>query len=433
MNRALALLLVIGAAAPAAAQSKRYPPEPVDKDKDRADKSSLWEAATNPNQEPYRALVAQAKQSIEQRTQGGLQDAVIFLDDAVKLLPHSPEAYRLRGEAYFWMSDWTRCAADLRTATLETKAINALDKKAATELQLRLGNCQARAGKLADAERTLAEAAAAGTGTGELLMRLGEVRIAMGKLDEAIAALTAALEVPDVQQAQTRFLLASAYDRARRPAEAIAEARRAQPFDRGFTTLSNPQLAFIGAGEAHYLLALAWASQEAPRAEYALAYFRLYVKEAPDSPWRKRAEEHLRDLTATKFPETIERVAGTAPVELEAAAASIRKVMPAMRACMAKLPSSVIEVRYTKEGPPAPKNPPPPTGRGGYMYRPRVVAPPPEGASIHHDANTLTPPRADTDAAIRCIDPHAAKLRTVLPPVKEKGGWYTIVFRVVAN
>jgi tetratricopeptide (TPR) repeat protein len=431
VNRAVALLLVIAGAAPAAAQSKRYPPEPVDKDKDKAEKSSLWEAATNPNQEPYRALLAQAKQSIEQRTQGGLQDAVVFLDEAVKLLPHSPEAYRLRGEAYFWLSDWTRCAADLRTATLETKAINALDKKAATELQLRLGNCQARAGKLGDAERTLAEAAAAGTGTGELLMRLGEVRIAMGKLDEAISALSAALEVPDVQQAQTRFLLASAYDRARRPAEAIAEARRAQPYDRTFTTLSNPQLAFIGAGEAYYLLALAWGSQESPRAEYALAYFRLYLKEAPDSPWRKRAEEHLRDLAGTKFPETIERTAGTAPVELDAAAAAIRKSMPAMRACMAKLPSTVIEVKYNRSGPPLPKDPTPPPGRGGYMYRPRVIAPPPDGPAIRQDPNTPAASRADTDAAIRCIDPIASKL--ALPPVKEKGGWYTIVFRVVAN
>ncbi|MBA3459176.1 MAG: hypothetical protein H0T46_04390 [Deltaproteobacteria bacterium] len=431
MNRALALLVVIAGAAPAAAQSKRYPPQPIDKDKERADKSSLWEAATNPNQEPYRAKLILAKQAIEQRTQDGLRDAVLWLDEAVVLLPHSPEAYRLRGEAYFWLGDWTRCAADLRTATLETKAINALDKKAATELQLRLGNCQARAGKLADAERTFAEASAAGTGTGELLMRLGEVRIAMGKLDEAIAALTAALEVPDVQQAQTRFLLASAYDRARRPAEAIAEARRAQPFDRSLTTLSNPQLAFIGAGEAHYLLALAWASQESPRAEYALAYFRLYVKEAPESPWRKRAEEHLRDLAGTKFPETIERTAGTAPVDLDTAAAAIRKVMPAMRACMAKLPSTVIEVKYTRSGPPLAKEPTPPPGRGGYMYRPRVVAPPPEGASIRQDPNSQASSRADTDAAMRCIDPIASKL--ALPPVKEKGGWYQILFRVVGN
>jgi tetratricopeptide (TPR) repeat protein len=432
VNRALALfLVVIAGAAPAAAQSKRYPPEPVDKDQDKADKSALWEAATNPNQEPYRALVSQAKQAIEQRTTGGLQDSVVFLDDAVKLLPHSPEAYRLRGEAYFWMNDWTRCAADLRTSMLETKAINALDKKAATDLQLRLGNCQARSGKLADAERTLAEAAAAGTGTGELLMRLGEVRIAMGKLDEAIAALTAALEVPDVQPAQTRFLLASAYDRARRPAEAIAEARRAMPYDRALTSLSNPQLAFIGTGEAHYLLALAWASNEAPRAEYAIAYYRQYLKEAPDSPWRKRAEEHLRDLAGTKFPETIERSAGTAPIELDQAALAIRKVMPAMRACMAKLPSTVIEVRYTHTGPPPPKEPAPQPGRGGYMYRPRVMAPPPPGAAIKQDSNTEAASRADTDGAIRCIDPIAAKLG--LPPIKEKGGWYTIVFRVVAN
>ncbi|MBL0212597.1 MAG: hypothetical protein IPQ07_01795 [Myxococcales bacterium] len=422
-----ATLAVLALATPARAQSKRYPPEPVDKDQEKAERSGLWEAATNPQQEPYLALLAQAKQAIEQRTPDQLTAAIELLDSAVALVPHRPEAYRWRGEASFLLGDWVKCAADLRTATVETGPTNALDKRAAVELQLRLGNCQARAGKLALAERTLAEAAASGTGTGELLMRLGEIRIAMGKLDEAIAALIAALEVSDVQQAQTRFLLASAYDRARRPAEAIAEARRAIAYDRSLGALDNPQLPFLGAGEANYLLGLAYASMESPRAEYALIYFRQFVKASPDSPWRKRAEDHLKELKGTVFPEAVERSGGAAALDLDAATAIARKAMPAMRACVAKTPTVVLEVKITKSGPESKPDLKPAPGR----YRVRVPRPPPEGVNVRLAKNAEAATRGDIDAAMRCVEPLAQKL--TLPAVKEKDGWYQAMFLVVGN
>ncbi|MBL9013591.1 MAG: tetratricopeptide repeat protein [Myxococcales bacterium] len=427
LRAGLALLTLVGLAH---AQSKRYPAAPVDKDQEKADKSALWESATNPNQLPYRNLIAQAKQSIEMRSAPGLADAVAVLGDAIKLMPREAEAYRWRGEAHFWLNHWADCAADLKQAAQLARRAET-DKKSATELQLRLGNCQARGGKLAEAERTLAEAAAAGTSTGEVLMRLGEVRIAMGKLDEAIAALTAALEVPDVQQAQTRFLLASAYDRARRPAEAVAEVRSAVRYDGQLTLLDNPSLPFLGAGEKSYLLGLGWSAKEPPRAEYALIYFRQYLKEAPDSQWRKRAEEHLRELAGSKLPESIDRVAGGAALDLDATTALVRKGMPAMRACLAKLPTTVIDVRVTRSGPRSPTPPAVSPARGGYMYRPRAPMVPPDGATIKVDKNADAFSRAEADAAVRCIEPLIGKLG--LPAVKEKDQYWQIAFRVVGS
>lgn len=428
MKSSLATLLVLATAVPVAAQSKRYPPEPVDKDQETADRSSLWDSATNPQQEPYRALLAQARQGVDTRSSDQLLASIKFLDEAVALVPSRPDAYRLRGDAYFYLGDWAQCTADLAQATRNATANELLDKRAAAELQLRLGNCQARAGKLADAERTLAAVAATGTGTGESLMRLGEIRIAMGKLDEAIAALLAALEAPDVQRAQTGFLLASAFDRARRPAEAIAAARVAAGFDRQFTSLENPLLPFIGTGEASYLLGLAYASQESPHAEYALIYFRAFGKLAPESPWKKRAEEHLKELKATAFPELVERKTGAAALDLEAAAVAVRKQMPAMRACLAKLPYGVVEVSVTKTGPsgPAPKTPSPP-GR----YRVRQPTPPPEGIAPRLVKNADATSRADVDGALRCIEPIANKV--AYPAVKERDGYYTMTFLVVGN
>lgn len=426
MKLAVATLAVLAISATAHAQSKRYPPQPVDKDEENAARSQLWDSATNPQQEPYRALIAQARQAIEARAPETLQAAVTLLDEAVALLPSNPEAYRLRGEARLLRGEWSECALDLRIAAREVPK-DVVDRRATAELQLKLGSCQARAGKLADAERTLADAAAAGTANGELLMRLGEVRIAMGKLDEAIAALTAALEVPDVQQAQTRLLLASAFDRARRPAEAISVARSALPYDREVSSLDNPQLPLIGVGEADYLRGLAWSAQEVPRAEYALIYFRAFLTSAPDSPWRKRAEDHLRELRSTVFPESVERSNGTAALDLDVAASSVRKAMPAMRACLAKSPSIVVEVRLTRTGPESKPDPKPQPGR----YRVRMVRPPPEGVTVKLDKFTGAVSRGDTDAAMRCVEPLASKI--ALPAVKEKDSWYVARFLVVGT
>ena len=57
-------------------------------------------------------------------------------------------------------------------------------------------------------------------------MRLGEVRIALGKLDEAEDALTAALEARDGIEGTIHWLLALAYDRARKSTLADDEAHR---------------------------------------------------------------------------------------------------------------------------------------------------------------------------------------------------------------
>ncbi len=433
--RRVALLLVVTLAAPASAQSKKYPAEPVDKDQELADRSRLWENATNPSSEPYLDLVIDAKQAISDRTDDQLRFAVDKLDQAIALLPDEPDAYALRGSAYMDLKQWERCTADLQKAAAKAKTEDVPDRKLATEQRRKLGLCQARSGKLADAERTLSEAAATGTGTGEMLMRLGEVRIAMGKLEEAIAALTASLEASDApSHALTRWLLAAAYDRARRPADAINAAKEAAKLDARFMPLRSPTIPLLGVGELEYMLGLAWESNDPPRPEYALVYFRKFLRLAPDSPWRKRAEDHLRELKTTVLPESIERKpGGAATVDLDAARAIVRKQMPAMRACLAKVPNQAIEVKITRSGPrsvaPKPVRPDPFTRS---RYRPPLPpAPPPDGVSVIASSELpFDVARADIDAAARCVDPIASKL--VMPAVKEKDAWYQIAFLVVA-
>ena len=330
-------------------------------------------------------------------------------------MPHEPEAYRLRGDAYLDRKDWTQCAADFAAADASIRREDE-NPRAMAELHRKLGLCQARAGKLADAERTLAETAASGNASGEIWMRLGEVRIAMGKLDEAIAALSSALEATDTgAQAMIHFLLAEAYDRARRPADALLEAAEGARLDHPFATLVNPTIPPLGAGELDYMLGLAYSAEPA-RPEYVLAYFRRFIRAAPDSPWRKRAEDHLRDLKTSDFPDTVTR-GGSAPLDLEAVRVAARRLMPQMRACLARFPNVVVELEISRSGPRTP-----PTDK----LRPRFFTPP-DGVTVKVVVGELG--ERDLDAADRCIEAQANRI--ALPAIREHDTYYKAAFNVV--
>jgi tetratricopeptide (TPR) repeat protein len=414
----LAVSLTAWVAAPAAAQSRRYPPAPVDKDAEKDARSNLWSAAITPERHPYQDLVHAATQALAPHNADQTTAAIEKLDAAIQLLPHEPEAYRLRGDAYLERKDWASCAADLAAADAYRRRDDD-NPRALAELHRKLGLCQARAGKLADAERTLAETAASGNAAGEVWMRLGEVRIAMGKLDEAIAALGSALEATEGNaQAMIHFLLAEAYDRARRPGDALAEAAEGNKLDPQRAVLHNPVIPLLGAGEAYYMLGLAYSADPTPRPEYALAYFRRFVREAPDSPWRKRAEDHLRDLRTVDLPDTVARGSGSAPLDLDAVRTAARPAMPAMRACLARFPTVVVEVEISRSGPRTP-----PTDR----MRPRYSTPPPDGVTVHGVVGELV--ERDRDAVIRCLEAQANRL--ALPAVREHDVYYTAKFDVV--
>jgi len=407
--------LVAGLTAPAAAQSRRYPPAPVDKDAENATRSSLWNAAVTPERHPYQTLIRAATDALNQRTLDQTTEAIKKLDAAIKLLPREPEAYRLRGDAYLERKDWPRCTADYVTADATLRREDETPR-AMADLHRKLGVCQAHAGKLGDAERTLAETAASGNASGEVWMRLGEVRIAMGKLDEAIAALRSALESTDPSsQSMIHFLLATAYDRARRPADALFEAGEGLRLDRQLLALQNPTFPLLGAGETDYMQGLVY-STEPVRAEYALAYFRRFILAAPESPWRRRADDHIRDIRTAELPDSLTR-GGSAPLDLEGARGAIRRVMPQLRGCLARLPAVVVEVEITRSGPRTP-----PTDR----LRPRSLTPA-DGVTVRVAVGEVA--GRELDAVDRCIEAGAAKI--ALPAIKERDMYYKATFAVV--
>jgi hypothetical protein len=138
---------------------------------------------------------------------------------------------------------------------------------------------------------------------------------------------------------------------------------------------------------------------------------------APESPWRKRAQDHIRELRTSELPDTLMR-RGPATPDLDAARTSARRLMPQMRACLASHPAIVVEVEISRAGP----RTLPATDR----MRPRLF-PPPDGITVRCSVGEL--PRPALDAIDRCLQPLAAKL--TLPAVKEHDTFFKAAFYVV--
>jgi tetratricopeptide (TPR) repeat protein len=417
LKRSLIALCVIGTAGVAWAQSQKYPPAVPDKELEEERRSDLWESTLHPDIRRYEELVRDAKRLIEHRTPDDTKLALEKLAAAIDRLPKEVDAYLVRGQLYLDQKEWAKCADDLGRAEDLTKAG---DPSARTKARIDLGNCLARAGRYADAENTYLRAtASAQTQRAELWMRLGEVRIALGKLDEAIDALTAAIDA-DSANALARWLLMSAYDRARRPSEALEHAQQAARYDASRTYIEHPTLPLLGTDEADYLSGLAY-RYATPKPEYALLYFRHFVKLAPESPWRRRAEEHLRDLSRLKWPakETITS-SGTAAVAVDAMQKVLERPVAAMRQCMAKLPSSAFQVTITTVGPRTPE-----TVRDRPIYRL-----PPPGSKVTNLLTMDVVPKQELEAAQRCLEIAAQKLH--LPPPTQRDTYYMLSFVVIS-
>jgi len=413
----------------AVAQSKKYPPIPVDKDLEAEQKSKVWESALSPELQKYEGIIAGAEGPLRDTRPERWRAAIGELDRAIALQPKRHEAYQLRAMGYDKLKDFAKCAKDLETA--EGLAPRNPDEPRVVHRQ-RLGFCQARSGNLHAAERTLANLASAGSRDGETWMRLGEVRIALGKLDEAITALQFAAENTDNPPAMARWLLALAYDRARMPSQAADALELARGRDPSFSTLTSASATFLGTADGDYLLGLAWGVSGVPRPDLQMIYFQKFLKTAGDSPWRKRAEEHLKALRSVQLPERRESISrnGGAALDMDVAYQLVKKGMPAMRQCLAKAPGTILKVTVTRTGP---RTPTPPTtlprdpwDRGA---RRPISAPPPAGVTILTDQNVMEASKVAIDDAVRCIEPLADKLKW--PAIKDKDTYYGVVFFVV--
>jgi tetratricopeptide (TPR) repeat protein len=362
---AIVLALVAGTAA---AQNDRYPAEPEDKDKEAEGRSDFWERALEPARGSYDQLLAQARRLVDARTPLDRKQAIELLDAAIAKLPSAPDAYFLRGWAHENAEDWAKCADDYVAAHARDPdyALPATPRKLGGLLHA-MGVCLARADRLEEAESALAQLAASGkdSNAADTWLRLGEVYMAQGRLDDAITALTRAIDnMPNGDLVKTiRWLRAVAYDRARLPKAAAEDAAEAAKTDPSMIRALSPILPYVPAEERYYVAGIAADARvldaqgnvtRAEMPERALINFREYLRRAPESRWRRRAEEHvaaLRDYDPTRvFGERRNAISGSAAIAVDKARAVVRRELPALERCMKDVPAVVLEVTVTIVG-----------------------------------------------------------------------------------
>ena len=411
-----AVAALILCATPAAwAQSTRYPAPPQDRDREQAQTSQLWEQAIEPARAPQARLLAEARRLVAGRTPADLQAAASKATQAIALRPADPAAYFVRAVAMEQLARWKECAADFQKALeLDPRLTAEPELRYADNPLLGLGICLARAGHLADAEVALDRAVAHAPGVHEWL-RLGETRIAMGKLREGVEALLASTEASGepAPSALNWWLRALAYDRGRQTALAAEAVQAAALGDRFLRQLTSPAVPFVSRADENYLLALGW--EGAGRPELALAYFRGVVAAGPQDMWSRRAREHIALLEQSAFPLDVAR-SGPAPLDADGARTAVRKLMPQLVECVADLPAVAFTVRVTRSRPQL----------GGSGTR---TVPPAPGVTVTQDAAFGEPTEAALERASRCVQALAGKLE--LPPIKEPGTWHYLTFSLI--
>jgi tetratricopeptide (TPR) repeat protein len=412
------LALTCAASAAASAQAPRYPAAPVDPDQELDDTSTLWERAIEPGRAPQERLLREARRALAARTPAELERAVAKATEAAALRPEDPLAYLVKATALVQLRRWRECAASYADALERDPKLSVEgDLVHGRNPLLGLGICEARAGRLALAEAALSRAVARSAAGAEEWLRLGETRIAMGKLREGLEALRSSAEVAsdsslDVINGWLRVL---AYDRGRQTALADETARTTLASDPYLRLITYPETPLVHDTEHAYLLGVAW--QAAGRPELALAYLRGLVAEHPDDMWRPRAAEHIQLLERTAFPTELGRV-GPAPVDLAAAKAAVQRVMPQLVGCVAAVPMVAFDIKLTRSRPSTPSS------------GPRVV-PPASTASIT-PAVVRGAPSSDALAAARgCAEKVLRKAE--LPPIRDPGTWYHLTFSLIAH
>jgi tetratricopeptide (TPR) repeat protein len=427
-----ALAGAIAVTAPARAQSQRYPAPPVDAEAEAEARSDFWDEVVRPGVRRYDELLADATE-ILRIPRGDAAPAHHLLRDAAALRPERVDAWGYLGIATERTYEWAACAdaygkAYARDPRWRPRLLAPRNHPspssralAAQPLELGWATCAARSGDLARAAGALEALVARGEATGEAWLRLGEVYMAEGRLGEAIGAFEQAR--PDRPgPSLARWLLAIAYDRARRPGDAelaAAEAGSVELAARGPVPLVPP-------ADASYVRA--FAARQAP--ERAIVWFRTYLEQAPaTAPWRARAQEHLDALADVDLAARIElEGAGDKVAVIKA----VRPLMSRLRACMTEVPSVLVELRITQLGaaprrraPPSPRATP---GRGVVLATPPAAHTPGVHATAvlfelgHHEAAR--------DAAETCVERVGQGLALPRPPA---GSFTTVRIPVVAE
>lgn len=448
--RALAALIALcglaAVAEPAAAQSTRYRKPPVEVEIDAESYSDFWEEVLHPGANRYELIIAAAADLLANFR--GAEPTRVFelLREAVELRPDRIEGWGYLGLATERNRDYRACAMAYGRAYALDPTWRPLGvsgdggMRNARSLALAWAVCLARHGDYARAARQLESLVARGEVGTELFLNLGQLQMATGRINDAIASFRRALDERVFGDPTARWLLAIAYDRARRTGDAALAIEAANDLDPGGHRATNTPVPLVPPTDALYILGLAARSRaDQPQPENAAVYFRGYLAGAPpDSPWRERAREHLSALGNVDLAArlTIEGAGTLAPVQ-----GAVRPVLARLQKCMTELPTALIELRMTLVGPtPKPTAPAKTANPGASASKPAPAprpgaGPPPEAQTpgVHSNVVFAGDSAEQTDAldeATRCVVVAAQEIDLPRPPA---GTYMTVRVPIIAT
>jgi tetratricopeptide (TPR) repeat protein len=427
LGGALIALVAVVAAAPgvAAAQSKRYPPEPRDLDQDVEEESEFWEHALHPERGLYEERTSHAARLIEARAPETWEEAEELLAQAIESEPDLPLAYWLLGRLHEQELRFADCAdAYGRAAAADPTFEPPKDPRRGYALGYAIGVCQSRAGDFDAAIATYERMVRAGTDNFEVLLRLGESYMAVGRMDDAIDTLERAAG-ENAASAPIYYALAVAYDRDGRAADARGAMEKAIRLDPQLTQLESPKLSYAPVEDIYYYLGLA--REIAALNETAIFSFRRYLHESSvDRPWRRRAQRHLATLAAAGFGDRFQ-LTGSEDVD----AGKVKKILAAadadLQECLRSAPNLLLSARVTIVVPSKADD----AAAAAAVASGNAVAraQPAAGAkTLLVDVFATSPDEAE--AARTCVE-RVAEALPLPRPDPRKGGYLSLVFPVI--
>lgn len=420
MTRALAaaaIAVTATVARPATAQPRPPLPDevPRDYDDDAERASAFWQRALRPHARAYADKVEAARVALEALpgSPDRLADAERLLGEAIALDPDAPDAHWLLAELHERLGDWRACA-DERARVLR-RAPGFVPRRRgsrAWELERGLAACLARAGEFERAAEHDRRILASGDADGSYAhVHLGMEWMALGRIDDAIAAFELALTDGAVNPRGTRMAAfaklaaAVAYDRDDRPDRARALLDDALRADRTLSSLAMSATLFPVPADEWYFRGLA-ESALAGRRAFAIAYFRRYLLEVAGGGWSARARAHIAALTSQPLGADDVRIRGAAVIDSDAAIRAIARRASRLQDCARRTPGAVYSVAITKVVTPS---------RARRRRAPSPIARPRAGVRVSQRLSSPADTPADAAAARACLERQAAAI--ALPPV----------------
>ncbi len=361
MKVSLAIMVAAGLAAGAAAAAVTAAANPpVDFDSEEEERSRLWERVLDPSVEDYAGRVARARDLIAKHDRSALEEAERELTEAIRAQPDHPAAPFLLGRVHaaYALRDtsredraesvaqqWSACAEQMgRAFELEPGYLPPGEEVSAVDLEY--AQCAAAGGAYEAAEERLKRILSRGeTDSVKVHILLGEVYMALGRLEESIDAFQRALKLRAPYDPEVNFALAVAYDRDEQVALSREHLEAALKREPRFNSLWAEGKVYSPIADENYYLGLAYLGRE--EYPWALYHFRRYLDMAGSTPWAVRARAHLGTARDYRVSAHLQ-VKGTATIDREKAAQVVSKADAALQRCVKATPLLLMEVRITR-------------------------------------------------------------------------------------